>query len=147
MHSFCAWWHHQMQTFPRCWPFVRESTVTGEFPAQMPVTRSFDVFFDLCWNKRLSEQSRRRWFETPLLPLWRHCNCFDAFHCRYISTVLTTVACYRYATPFLFNVATVVLFLSNRGGERRWPQNKTGVGHRYQATVVLTYPCTLVAEY
>ena len=24
--------------------------------------------------------------------------------------------------------------LSNRGGERRWPQNKTGVVHRYQAT-------------
>ena len=23
------------------------SPVTGEFPAQMPVTRSFDVFFDL----------------------------------------------------------------------------------------------------
>ena len=31
--------------------------VTGEFPAQMPVTRSFDVFFDLRLNKRLSEQS------------------------------------------------------------------------------------------
>ena len=26
--------------------------------------------------------------------------------------------------------------LSNRGGERRWPQNKTGVVHRYQATVI-----------
>ena len=25
--------------------------------------------------------------------------------------------------------------LSNRGGERRWPQNKTGVVHRYHATV------------
>ena len=30
------------------------SPVTGEFPAQRPVTRSFDVFFDL----RLSKQSR-----------------------------------------------------------------------------------------
>ena len=30
-----------------------------------PVTRYFDVFFDLCLNKRLSKQSRRRWFETP----------------------------------------------------------------------------------
>ena len=26
--------------------------VTGEFPAQRPVTRSFDVFFDLRLNKR-----------------------------------------------------------------------------------------------
>ena len=25
------------------------SPVTGEFPAQRPVTRSFDVFFDLPW--------------------------------------------------------------------------------------------------
>ena len=45
-----------------------------------------------------------------------------------------------YATPFLFNVATVVLLpYSNRGGERRWPQNKTGVVHRYQATVDRTH--------
>ena len=29
----------------------------GEFPSQMPVTRSFDVFFDLCLNKRLRKQS------------------------------------------------------------------------------------------
>ena len=28
----------------------------GEFPAQRPVTRSFDVFFDLRPNKRLSKQ-------------------------------------------------------------------------------------------
>ena len=33
------------------------SPVTGEFPAQMPVTRSFDVFFDLRLKKRLSKQS------------------------------------------------------------------------------------------
>ena len=32
------------------------SPVTGEFPAQRPVTRSFDVFFDLRLNKRLSKQ-------------------------------------------------------------------------------------------
>ena len=30
-----------------------EFTVTGEFPAQRPLTRSFDIFFDLCLNKRL----------------------------------------------------------------------------------------------
>ena len=46
------------------------SPVTGEFPAQKPVTRSFDVFFDLRLNKRLSEQSRRRLFEMPLGSLW-----------------------------------------------------------------------------
>ena len=32
------------------------SSVTGEFPSQSPVTKSFDVFFDLRLNKRLSKQ-------------------------------------------------------------------------------------------
>ena len=50
------------------------SPATGEFPSPRPVTRSFDVFFDLCLNKRLSKQSWRWWFETPSHPLWRHCN-------------------------------------------------------------------------
>ena len=31
------------------------SPVPGDFPAQRPVTRSFDVFFDLRLNKRLSK--------------------------------------------------------------------------------------------
>ena len=41
------------------------SPVAGEFPAQRPVTRSFDVFFDLRLNKRLGKQSWGWWFETP----------------------------------------------------------------------------------
>ena len=51
-----------------------EFTGPGEFPAQRPVTRSFDVFFDLRLNKRLSKQSWGWWFETPSCPLWRHSN-------------------------------------------------------------------------
>ena len=50
------------------------SSVTGEFPSQRPVTRSFDVFIDRRLNKRLSKQSRRRWIQTPSRSLWRHCN-------------------------------------------------------------------------
>ena len=46
----------------------------GEFPSQRPVTRSFDVFFDLGLNKRLSKQSRRWWFETSSRSSWRRCN-------------------------------------------------------------------------
>ena len=38
------------------------------------VTRSFDVFFDLHLNKRLSKQSSAWWFETPSGSLWRHYN-------------------------------------------------------------------------
>ena len=50
------------------------SPVTGEFPSQRPLTRSFDVFLDPRQNKRFSKQSRGWWFETPSSSLWRHCN-------------------------------------------------------------------------
>ena len=50
------------------------SPVTGEFPLQRPVTRSFDVFFDLRLNEQWSKQSRRWWFETSSRSLWCHCN-------------------------------------------------------------------------
>ena len=50
------------------------SPVTGEFPAQRPVTRIFDAFFDLRLNKRLTKQSWGWWFESPSRPLWHHCN-------------------------------------------------------------------------
>ena len=40
----------------------------------IPRTRSFDVFFDLRRNKRLSKQRWCWWFETPWYSLWCHCN-------------------------------------------------------------------------
>ena len=52
-------WQH----FPDYWLF-----------AQRPVTRSFDIFFDLRLNKLLSKQWWGWSFETPSRPLWRHCN-------------------------------------------------------------------------
>ena len=60
------------------------SPVPGEFPAHRPVTRSFDVFFDLCPNKRLSKQWWSWWFEAPSSPLLRHCNVHRArqWYCR-----------------------------------------------------------------
>ena len=51
-----------------------EFTGPGEFLTQRPVTRSFDVFFDLRLNKRLSKQPWGWWFETPSWSLSRHCN-------------------------------------------------------------------------
>ena len=50
------------------------SPITGEFPSQRPMMRSFDVFFDLRLNKRLSKQSWGWWVETPSSSLCRHCN-------------------------------------------------------------------------
>ena len=55
------------------------SPVTDEFPAQKLVPRSFDVFFDLCLNKRLSKQSWGWWFGTPSRPLRRHCNAWKTW--------------------------------------------------------------------
>ena len=62
-------WKH----FLRYWPLVRG--IPGEFPAQRPVTRSFDIFFNLRLNKRVSKQWWGWWPETLSRPLWRHCLC------------------------------------------------------------------------
>ena len=70
-----AWWRHQMETFSALLALCAgNSTVPGEFPTQRPVTRSFDVNFDLRLNKLLCKQSWGWWFETLLCPLWRHSN-------------------------------------------------------------------------
>ena len=72
---FWTWWRHQIETFSVLLAICAgNSLVSGEFPAQRPVTRSFDVFFDLCPNKRLSKQLWGWWFETPSGSLWRHSN-------------------------------------------------------------------------
>ena len=50
------------------------TSLVKKIPAQRPVTRSLDVSFDLCLNKRLSKQWWGWWLETPSRTLWRHCN-------------------------------------------------------------------------
>ena len=57
-------WKH----FPRYWPFVRG------IHRSRPVTRSFDVLFDLRLDKRWGKQLWGWWFETQSCPLWRHYN-------------------------------------------------------------------------
>ena len=70
-----SWWRHQMETFSALLAIcVGNSPVPGEFPTQRPVTRSFDVYFDLRPNKRLSKESWGWWFETLSCSLWRHRN-------------------------------------------------------------------------
>ena len=73
-------------------PLCGEFTSPGEFPTQRPVTRSFDVFFDLRLNKPLSKQSWGWWFETSSRSLWRQRNDF---------TKITYIpASYRYCDRF-----------------------------------------------
>ena len=72
-----AWWRHQMETFPRYWPFVRRihrSPVNSPHKGQWRGTLLFSLICAL--NKRLSKQSRYLWFGTPSRPLWRHCSGF-----------------------------------------------------------------------
>ena len=70
-----SWWRHQMETFSVLRAICAgNSPVTGEFPAQSPLTRSFYILFDLRLNKRLSKQSSGLWFETPWRSLWYQCN-------------------------------------------------------------------------
>ena len=76
-------WRHQMETFSVLLVLCAgNSPVTVGFPAQRPMTRSFDVFVDLRSNKRLSNQSWGWWFETRSRSLWRHCN--ECITCRKI---------------------------------------------------------------
>ena len=67
--AFETWWRHQMKTFS-----VSLALCVGNSPAQRAVTWSFDVFFDLRLNKRLSKQLWGWWFDMPSRSLWRHCN-------------------------------------------------------------------------
>ena len=71
----CTWWRHQMETFSALLAICAgNSPVTGESPAQMPVTRSLHVFFHLRLNKQLSKQSWGWWLAVLSRPLWRYCN-------------------------------------------------------------------------
>ena len=49
--------------------FAGNSPVPGEFPTQRPVTRSFDVYFDLRLNKGLCKQWWGWWFEDATVPI------------------------------------------------------------------------------
>ena len=87
-----TWWRYEMEIFSALLTLcvcvcVCEWVGWGGGGGNSPVTseflpRSFDVFFDLRLNKRLSKQSRRRLFHTPSRSLWCHRN--------------KTVACHRH---------------------------------------------------
>ena len=64
-----TWWRHQIEQFTTLLTLgVENRPVNGyEFPAQRPVMRSFDVFFDLHLEKRLSKQSWGWWLDTSLV--------------------------------------------------------------------------------
>ena len=123
-------WRHQMETFFASLAICAgNSPVTGEFPAQRPVTRIFEVFFDLRLNKRLSKQSWGWWFEMVSRPLWRHCNVHlpKGPHASYL--------------PFTKNTQCRVQAMMREvtGSDRvRWHLNK-GVGYQQCYSQVYRY--------
>ena len=69
VHNDVIKWNH----FPRYWSFWG----TNRSPVNVPHKgqwRGALMFSLICLNRRLSKQSRRRWFETPSRSLWRHSN-------------------------------------------------------------------------
>ena len=89
-----SWWHHEMETFSALLALCAgNSTVIGEFPAQRPVMRSFDVFFDPRLNKWLSKQSWDWSSETPSRSLWRHCNGRSRLRTERPRSILRTHSC------------------------------------------------------
>ena len=79
-YSLLTWWRHQMETFSALLAICAgNSPVAGQFPAQRPVRRSFDVFFDLlcicingCVNNREAGDFKR------------HCTHYDVTVMMYI---------------------------------------------------------------
>ena len=72
-----SWWRHQMETFSALLALCAgNSPVSGEFHAQRPVTRSFDVFFDLRlkknrWvNNREAGDLRRHRAHYDVIVMW-----------------------------------------------------------------------------
>ena len=130
-----------------------EFTCPSEFPTQRPVTRSFDVFFDLPLNKRLRKQSWAWWFETLSHPLWRHCK-VDIGHylnngdwssispqrngkhlANDISTSFLPLHFHIYIWKFTEVYSKVQLTGSlhrNRPQEITWSNDELGIRHLYQ---------------
>ena len=105
-----SWWHHQMETFSALLALCKGNPlVMDRFPSQRPVTRNFDVFFDLHLNK----QSRDWWFEEPLCSLWSHCNeflWFVCFICLFTNNFFKQMICHlpwtKKKSCFIFAVLT-----------------------------------------
>ena len=106
-----TWWRHQMETFSALLAIcVGNSPVPGEFPTQRQVTRSFDVFFDLRLNKRLSKQSWGWWLETLSRPLCRPCNEFkDQWHLDLLIFICNSIKFHRSITCFKRNLKSFIL--------------------------------------
>ena len=109
-----------------------------EFPAQRPVTRSFDVFFDLRLNKRLSKQSWCWWFETLSCPLWRHCNVqwnlLTHWWLRQMTDVLQTTCASAFSSRMFHFHQNLIGYFSNGPDDNKSTLLLWGKKHRMEQT-------------
>ena len=109
---FISWWRHQMETFSALLALCAgNSPVTGEFPSQRPVARSFDVFFDQRLNKQLSKQSWGWWSETPSRSLWRDCNAISSSYV-YNNNIRHWCLCISYLLYVILQVCQTLIIHS-----------------------------------
>ena len=70
------WWRHQMETFSTS--LALGEGMTGGFPSQSQVTRSFSAFFELRWTNGVANNQDPD-VETPSRSLWRPCNALSGW--------------------------------------------------------------------
>ena len=110
-----TWWRHKMETFAALQAICAgNSPVTGGFPTQRPVTRSFDVFFDLRLNKRLSREAGD----------WRR------YRAHYDVIVMRSV-CMSVLTPFITHI------LMFESGLETWEHLSRGVNNSLKVVMVI----------
>ena len=91
--------------------------VTGPFWGEstghrwIPLTNASDAELWCCLrlNKRLSKQSRRRWFETPSRSSWHHCN--DLISVKHQLHMKYHIHIWRLLSQFRINAMWKVLFI------------------------------------
>ena len=106
-------------------PLCGEFTGPCEFPAQRPVTQSFDVFFDLRLNIRLSKHTWGWWFETPPWSLWRQCH--DMFIYLIFYTTHWSLHTYSICCTIYLQIQSIMTMLWINSTEMRyntfWPRD------------------------
>ena len=124
-HPLIQIYKHAMMTSSNGNIFRVTDHLCGEFtgprwiPPQRPVKRSFDVFFDLRLNKRLSKQSWGWWFETLSNPLWRHSNAIC--HGSSMTSLSVYTVQMQMQMAILFDGSTMGAFIYDRADPRdKW---------------------------
>ena len=98
--------------FPVTGHLCGEFTGPGDFPAQRPVTQSFDVFFDLCLNKRMSKMVRLVIWDAvaPIMtsPQWWKPS-FGVYNLRYKDKIAQKPSCFYNGNSYAGNDCFVLM--------------------------------------